>query len=618
MPLRPRAALVARGGPPAPRFAGSPRRPSAALQRLSQRARRRLRRTTQRVGDVKPLTPRSTSAQKTGTHHDRPTGIIKSAARAVRILRGILRAREARSLTEISTQHRLPKATVLRLLRTLVAEGIVARDRAGRYSPSPRSLIALNSVVGPGRSLIADVQDMLDRLARQTGGTTLLALPDETDRRVYAPVYGLPPTSVVLDPTESDPVPLHTTASGRCYLAALTPRRLAGYIDQALAPPPSGRTVSPSKLRKELRLVRKQGFALNRGEAIRAFPGAAAPLRGPDGAVVGGLGLALFAQAGGLDRAAESIPLLQTTAEAISQLLSDESWGARVAALDLEHHDWPPIWDGPELTALDGPGVPVRSVSRVVRVMATMMRFPAGVSVSELMQRRGLDRSTLRRLLWTLESGGLARRDAITGLHRAHPLVWLRLAPALRTAMPLLDASLRILQRLSESLGATVCLAVIDSDARHTVALQYALPPRPVAFHPGRASPPLLHATASGKCLLAHRSGLGIERYLSAGLEACTPHTITSPDRLMEELAATRKAGFALSSEEFALGLGGVAVPVATPGAEVSAALAAVPLIAELTKANLRDWLPRLWAAASALSVMLGPDWRERLTVDQP
>jgi len=570
------------------------------------------------MADAKRLASRFTSAEDAGTQRERPTGIIKSAARALRILRGLMRAPQARSLTEISAHHGLHKTTALRLLRTLTAEGIVARDQAGRYASSPRFLLALDPFVGSARSLIADVQETLDRLARETGGTALVLLPDETERRVYAPVFGLPPGRVLLDPTATEPVPLHTTASGKCYLAALTGRRLTDHLDHGLPAAAPGPLASSSALKKELQLVRKQGYALNRDEAVSAFPGAAVPLRGPDGEVVGGLGLALFAGTGGLDRAVECIPRIQSTAERVSELLSDRSWGARVAALGLAHYDRASVWDGPEVAVLDGPEVLVRSVSRVIRAMAVIIRPPAGVSAGELMDRRHLDRSTVRRLLRTLESRELVRRDATTRRYRAHPLMWLRLASALRASAPLRESTLRILRRLSDRFGATVSLSVIDVDGRHTVPLQYALPARPAAYHPGRGSLPALHATASGKCLLAHRSRFEAEHYLADGLQAYTENTITSPARLMQELAATRKAGFAVSREEFVSGIGGVAVPVATLAAGVFAALAVAPLIGELTEPGLREWLPQLRAAASSLSGMLGPDWREHLATEQP
>ena len=196
--------------------------------------------------------------------------------------------------------------------------------------------------------------------------------------------------------------------------------------------------------------------------------------------------------------------------------------------------------------------------------------------------------------------------------------MWLRLSSVLRSSAPLLQTTVRVLRRLSDTLGVTVCLSVPAGDGRHAMALQCALPPRPVAYHPGRGAPPALHASAAGKCLLAHRSRLEAEQYLADGLEACTEHTTTSPARLRQELAATREAGFAISREEFLPGIGGVAVPVATLGGAVAAALAAVPLIGELTEPNVREWLPELRAAASSLSAMLGPDWRERLATEQP
>jgi len=56
--------------------------------------------------------------------------------------------------------------------------------------------------------------------------------------------------------------------------------------------------------------------------------------------------------------------------------------------------------------------------------------------------------------------------------------------------------------------------------------------------------------------------------------------------------------------------------PISQAG--VFAALAVAPLIGELTEPGLREWLPQPRAAASSLSGMLGPDWREHLATEQP
>jgi DNA-binding IclR family transcriptional regulator len=525
-----------------------------------------------------------------------------------------MRAPQGRSLAEVSADLGLHRATALRLLRTLVAEDIMVRDDAGRYLPNPGLWLALAPLLRPARLLIAEVQGVLDALARETGGTTAVALPDETGRRAYAAMHGLPRGPVFVDPRAVEPVPLHATACGKCYLAALPQQKLAEYLRGGLESLTKATVVSAALLRRELRLVRRQGYALSRGEALEAVPAVAAPLTGPEGTAVGAVTLAFSSGVGDVDVCVAALPLVRTASEQISHLLSDESWSARVAALQVGLETRPSAWDAPEPSFGDAPTAVVRSASRALRLMALIVRAPLGLSVSQLARMRELDRSTTRRLLRTLEVEGLVRRDEITRRYRAHPLMWLRLSPAIRPAAPLVDTTREVLQRLADATGATVCLSVADTDGGHAVAVQYALPPGPMAYHPGRILPPALHASAAGKCLLAHRSSLELKRYTEKGLEAYTEKTVLSPRQLQRELTQVREAGFALNREESRRGLGGVAVPVTTTDGTVVAALALVPLIGALTESHLRAWLPALRAAAPLLSSVLTPGWQERLT----
>lgn len=60
------------------------------------------------------------------------------------------------------------------------------------------------------------------------------------------------------------------------------------------------------------------------------------------------------------------------------------------------------------------------------------------------------------------------------------------------------------------------------------------------------------HALSLGKIALSLLDEPGLERYISHGLRAFTPATITSPDRLHAELADIRAGGIAFDREEFA------------------------------------------------------------------
>jgi IclR family acetate operon transcriptional repressor len=123
-----------------------------------------------------------------------------------------------------------------------------------------------------------------------------------------------------------------------------------------------------------------------------------------------------------------------------------------------------------------------------------------------------------------------------------------------------------------------------------------------------------LHATAAGKCYLAHQPEEGVAEYIDAGLEALTSNTITCPDRLRRELAAVRARGYAVSREESVLGVCGIAVPVIGAGGTVSSCLSLSPLADELVEDEVSEWVTLLRGFAFALSNCRTANWRESLT----
>src|SRR5574340_680073 len=63
---------------------------------------------------------------------------LQAVARAYRIFFALARSSAPRKLGDLSAEVGLSKPTTLRLLRTFIAEGVVAQDRAtGRYLHSP-------------------------------------------------------------------------------------------------------------------------------------------------------------------------------------------------------------------------------------------------------------------------------------------------------------------------------------------------------------------------------------------------------------------------------------------------------------------------------------------------
>lgn len=131
--------------------------------------------------------------------------------------------------------------------------------------------------------------------------------------------------------------------------------------------------------------------------------------------------------------------------------------------------------------------------------------------------------------------------------------------------------------------------------------------PRPVDVASRVAGRLPLHATATGKVLLAF-GGPALEReVLAAGLPRVTPRTVHAPALLRNQLARIRIERIASESEETMMGYASTAVPVS----DRTGVVAALSLTAR-THHDLRPYRTDLRRAAEAVSRALSSPAVER------
>ena len=517
-------------------------------------------------------------------------------------------------LAELVRESGLPKATALRLARSLVSAGLIARDEAsGRFVQSAAFWIQFAPFLGPAQSLVSDVSVVLHELSVQEGASALLLLPEAKGRTGTFPLYAFPPKHLFVDPAAAPNVPLHTLAGGKCYLAHLPANEIAEYMSGGLRPLTEKSITSPSRLRRELAAVRKRGYGLNLGEIELSLPGVGVPLMDSDGSVIGGLSLA-YAEGGHSENyLAERVPALRRASEAISRLLSYDFFRRYMRSADPAAPLPPPEPKGNHASA-DGNAAPlVRSVLRATRLMWALWHSQEGMSISALARQRGLDRATVARLVHTLASQRMVRKAPSGGRYHVDPIYWLRLAPSIRTAASLESIVHKVLDRLAHCSGATAMLVCPDSGRGQAVTTAYAFPERHVFYRPEPSFFPPLHSVGAGKCWLAHQPEPDMSAYIEAGLDAKTEHTIATPEALISELLQVRTQGYAVNREECIPGIGGIAVPVESDSGEFIGAVALVPMIDELTPSNIERWLSQLRVVAETLSSVLTPDARAQL-----
>jgi IclR family pca regulon transcriptional regulator len=179
-------------------------------------------------------------------------------------------------------------------------------------------------------------------------------------------------------------------------------------------------------------------------------------------------------------------------------------------------------------------------------------------SISEAAAACGLDRATTRRCLLTLAHQGYADYDG--KYFTLTPRV-LRLGTGCLAAMPLPRLIQPMLDRLSDEIGESTSVSVLDGSEIVYVARAAQRKVMSIGLMPGSRLP--AYCTSMGRVLLAALPEAGARLLLGpAPLPARTPATLTDPDEIMAELARVRAQGYAVIDQEVETGLRSIAVPL--------------------------------------------------------
>jgi len=159
------------------------------------------------------------------------------------------------------------------------------------------------------------------------------------------------------------------------------------------------------------------------------------------------------------------------------------------------------------------------------------------------------------------------------------------------------------LEKLSRITGQTTHLAV--QSANRLTYVDTVIGQSGISINPSPSSP--LYCTSLGKVLLAYApQGQRDEMTRGLALEQHTPNTITSNERLNEELTLTRNRGYALDNEEWELGLRCIGAPVYNAAGNVIAAISISGLAARLTGPDFPGIIDAVRETAGAISRDLG------------
>jgi DNA-binding IclR family transcriptional regulator len=221
------------------------------------------------------------------------------------------------------------------------------------------------------------------------------------------------------------------------------------------------------------------------------------------------------------------------------------------------------------MASSEGSAALVQSVDRAVSVLE-FLALHGEMGITELAAELGVHKSTAFRLVSVLDSRGLVEQTGDRGKYRLGFGI-VRLAGATAAQMDLSRESRPVCERLAAQVGETVNVAILDEGYAINVSQVRGSAAVATINWVGQRTP--LHATSSGKVLLANLPPALREELMARPLTMYTPRTITDPGLLRAELDAALAAGWASTGDELEIGLNAVAVPIRGMDGNVVAAL---------------------------------------------
>jgi DNA-binding IclR family transcriptional regulator len=215
-------------------------------------------------------------------------GSIQSIDRATAILKALASGPRRLGVSELADRLGLARPTVHGLLQTLQAHGFVEQDRnSDKYQLGPGllqlgySYLDLNEL----RSRSIGYADRLSvRAAAAVRVGVMHGLNVVVVHHVFKPDVAFGVLEVGLQ------LPLHASSLGKAILA-FSPEQVVEDLLSDPLPKLTKRTLEAAALRQELAMIRDQGVATERDEAVLGESSAASPIFDHGGQAVGAIGV---------------------------------------------------------------------------------------------------------------------------------------------------------------------------------------------------------------------------------------------------------------------------------------------------------------------------------------
>lgn len=220
--------------------------------------------------------------------------------------------------------------------------------------------------------------------------------------------------------------------------------------------------------------------------------------------------------------------------------------------------------------------------------------------MTQISEQIGIHKSTVHRLLATLEEKKFVERDPSTGAYRLG-INMLQMAYLTLQRNDLRNIAARYLRQLNEECRETVNLTILDGP--DVIYLDVIESPQRVKLAAATGQRLPAFCTASGKAILAFSPDEVVEQVLAHGMPRYTQNTLVSIDNFLEDLNKTRERGYSLSLQEYEEGINAIAVPILNHKNQPIASIAVAGPSYRLSEENMIEIGQQLLATAREIAI---------------
>ena len=246
----------------------------------------------------------------------------------------------------------------------------------------------------------------------------------------------------------------------------------------------------------------------------------------------------------------------------------------------------------------------IQSVEKAMEIIDVILDHGSSMTLTEISEKTGYPKSTCHTIIATLVKYEMIQQEADGKYNLGFHLF--ECGCAISRAWDIERIAEPYLEKLSRNTDASASISVI-SNSSIIFLKQHSGGDGIQLMQTGTQSP--LHATSQGKLFLSTLKERDAQRMIEeTGMQAFTPHTITDPEQLMEELRKIRDLGYAVEDGEYKIGLRSVSAPVYDQHGEIKYALTIMGLFRRTNSSEFSNAISELLSESRQLSRAIG--WR--------